>query len=391
MNASDPRPLIAHVLYRFDVGGLENGVVNLINRMPAERFRHTVIALDACVPAFCERVTRSDVDFISLNKPPGHGIKLYPRLYRLFRQLRPAVVHTRNLAALECVVPAWAARVPVRVHGEHGWDSSDPGGTAVKYQRLRRLYSPWVQRYIALSCEIERYLVDRVGIAAARVTRICNGVDDRRFAPTAGGRQALAGCPFGAGDEVIVGTVGRLQAVKDQLTLVRALAWARREAPARAAQLRLLIAGDGALRAAVEAEIAQLALGDVVWLAGERRDVPDVMRAFDVFALPSQAEGISNTILEAMASGLPVAATRVGGNAELVQEGVSGTLVPAQDPAALGAALLAYGSDADLRAAHGAAGRARVAAEFSLDGMVARYAGVYEQALAAAGVPPGGR
>ena len=159
----------------------------------------------------------------------------------------------------------------------------------------------------------------------------------------------------------------------------------------QAASLRLLIAGDGALRAALEAEIAQRALGDVVWLAGERRDVPEVMRALDVFALPSQAEGISNTILEAMASGLPVVATRVGGNAELVQEGRTGTLVAAQDPAALGAALLAYGSDAGLRVAHGAAGQARVAAEFSLDGMVARYAGVYEQALAAAGVPVGGR
>ena len=174
MNASDPRPLIAHVLYRFDVGGLENGVVNLINRMPAERFRHTVIALDACVPAFCERVTRSDVEFISLNKPPGHGIKLYPRLYRLFRQVRPAVVHTRNLAALECVVPAWAARVPVRVHGEHGWDTSDPGGTAVKYQRLRRLYSPWVQRYIALSGSM-RPPTRMKSTACVRITRPSSG------------------------------------------------------------------------------------------------------------------------------------------------------------------------------------------------------------------------
>ena len=92
-----------HLVYSFDVGGLENGVANLINHMPAERFRHAVVALTHCAPAFCQRITRADVDFLSLHKPPGHGIKLYPRLYRLFRERRPAVVHTRNLAALECV------------------------------------------------------------------------------------------------------------------------------------------------------------------------------------------------------------------------------------------------------------------------------------------------
>ena len=166
------RPLIAHVLYSFDVGGLENGVVNLINHMAPERFRHIVVALAQCAPDFCQRVQRADVEFISLHKPPGHGIKLYPRLYRLFRERRPAVVHTRNLAALECVVPAALAGVPARVHGEHGWDVSDPQGTRRKFQLLRRAYSPFVSRYVALSGHIESYLVDRVGIDADRVERI---------------------------------------------------------------------------------------------------------------------------------------------------------------------------------------------------------------------------
>ena len=179
----DPRPLVMHVVYRFDVGGLENGVVNLINHMPAERFRHAVVALTDCSEAFCRRVRRNDVRFISLHKPPGHGAKLYPRLYRLFREHRPAIVHTRNLAALESVVPAWAAGVPARVHGEHGWDVSDPGGTRRKFQWLRRAYSPFVSRYVALSGHIESYLVGRVGIAPQRVERICNGVDTTRFVP----------------------------------------------------------------------------------------------------------------------------------------------------------------------------------------------------------------
>lgn len=377
--AGDDRPLVMHVLYSFDVGGLENGVVNLINHMAPERFRHVVVALAQCAPDFCQRVQRADVEFISLHKPPGHGIKLYTRFYRLCRQLRPAIVHTRNLAALEFAVPAALAGVPARVHGEHGWDSSDPGGTQRKYQLLRRGYSPLVNRYVALSGQIESYLTERVGIAASRVERICNGVDTLRFRP-ASTRQAVAGSPFEDPDLVIVGTVGRLQTVKDQLNLVRAVAIARGQGEA-GARLRLVIAGDGPQRAEVEAEIAATGIGDITWLAGARSDVPEVMRALDIFALPSQAEGISNTILEAMASGLPVVATEVGGNAELVVEGETGALVPAQDPHAMAQALLRYTADAALRQSHGTAGRQRVERNFSIDNMVARYTRLYEQLL----------
>ena len=390
----DPRPLVMHVVYRFDVGGLENGVVNLINHMPAERFRHAVVALTDCSEAFCRRVRRNDVRFISLHKPPGHGAKLYPRLYRLFRELRPAIVHTRNLAALESVVPAWAAGVPARVHGEHGWDVSDPGGTLRKFQWLRRAYSPFVSRYVALSGHIESYLVERVGIAPQRVERICNGVDTTRFVPASalasvvrsaaasagqGVRIDLAGSPFGA-EHVVVGTVGRLQTVKDQVNLVRAVAIARGQGEA-GARLRLVIAGDGPQRAEVEAEIAATGIGDITWLAGERSDVPEVMRSLDVFALPSRAEGISNTILEAMASGLPVVATEVGGNAELVAAGETGLLVPAEDPQRMAEALLRYTADAALRQNHGAAGRQRVECNFSIDNMVMRYTQLYESLL----------
>jgi sugar transferase (PEP-CTERM/EpsH1 system associated) len=391
---ADPRPLVMHVVYRFDVGGLENGVVNLINHMPAERFRHAVVALTDCAEAFCRRIQRDDVRFLSLHKPPGHGAKLYPQLYRLFRSHRPAIVHTRNLAALESAVPAWAAGVPARVHGEHGWDVSDPGGTRRKFQWLRRAYSPFVSRYVALSGHIESYLVERVGIAPRRVERICNGVDTTRFVPASalhlasrpavagagqGVRIDLAGSPFGA-DQLVVGTVGRLQTVKDQVNLVRAFAIAVRAGEA-GRRLRLLVAGDGPQRAEVEAEIAAAGIGNITWLAGERSDVPEVMRALDVFALPSRAEGISNTILEAMASGLPVVATEVGGNAELVAAGETGLLVPPEDPARMAEALLRYTSHGALRQNHGAAGRKRVEQHFSVDNMVARYTSLYEQLL----------
>lgn len=382
---NDRRPLVLHLVYSFDVGGLENGIVNLINQMDPVLFRHMVVALTRCEPSFCQRVKRPDVGFMSLHKPPGHGYKLYPTLYRLFKDLRPAILHTRNLAALEAVVPARAAGVPVRIHGEHGWDVSDPGGTRHKFRLMRRLYKPFVSHYVALSGHIAHYLAQGVGVPEARLSRICNGVDTARFHPAdGGGRAMLSGSPFNASGLLIVGTVGRLQAVKDQLTLVQAFAHARTLLGSAAAPLRLIIAGDGPLRGEVDAAIDAAGVRDQVWLAGNRADVPDVMRALDLFVLPSRAEGISNTILEAMASGLPVIATQVGGNDELVTS-ETGRLVPAIEPRIMGEEIARYAADLQLRNVQGHAGRLRVEADFSLDGMVERYATLYQLQLDAAG------
>jgi len=378
-----PPPLVAHILYSFHIGGLENGVVNLINRMPVDRYRHVVIALADCDSDFCARITRPDVAFISLRKPPGHGIQLFPRLYRLLRQLAPSIVHTRNLAALEMTLPAWAARVPVRIHGEHGWDTSDPGGASRKYRLVRRLHAPFVTQYIALSGQLSSYLTHSVGISPKRVTRICNGVDVARFAV----RESRADLPeapegFVGGSSLVFGTVGRLQAVKDQLNLVRAFAHWRAGGAAVAQAARLVLVGDGPLRAQVESEIEAAGLSQVVWLAGARDDVPAWMAAMDCFVLPSQAEGISNTLLEAMASGLPVVATDVGGNSELVVDGETGWLVPPQDPVALAGAMARLADDASMRQRMAAAARARAVSEFSLEAMVSAYQGMYDNMLA---------
>jgi len=380
-------PLVAHILYSFHIGGLENGVVNLINRMPADRYRHVVIALADCDADFCARITRPDVDFISLHKAPGHGIKLFPRVYRLLRQLAPSIVHTRNLAALEMTVPAKAARVPVRIHGEHGWDTSDPGGVSRKYRLLRRLHAPFVTQYIALSGQLSSYLTQGVGISPARVTRICNGVDVSRFANGAS-RAALPDVPEGflEPSSLVFGTVGRLQAVKDQVNLVRAFAQWRAGGSAAAQAARLVLVGDGPLRPLVESEIADAGLNGVVWLAGARDDVPAWMAAMDCFVLPSQAEGISNTLLEAMACGLPVVATDVGGNGELVADGTTGWLVPPNDPLALAGAMARLAEDPAMRQRMAVAGRARAEAEFSLEAMVSAYMGVYDRMLARSSV-----
>lgn len=388
MTARQPAPLVVHVMHRFDTGGLENGVVNLINHLPPQAFRHMVVALTE-VTDFRHRLKDPSVPCIALHKGPGHGAKLYPALWRLLRQHRPAVVHTRNLAALEMQVAAWAAGVPVRVHSEHGRDVDDLDGTSLRHQRLRRLYAPFVHRWIALSRDLQRYLTGPVGIPEAKLSQIYNGVDISRFwvpAADAGARAAddcapLPGQPFGGPDHWLIGTVGRMVGVKHQTLLARAFGQACAEDDAFRARARLVLVGDGPLRAECLGLLQQHGVADLAWLPGERRDVPDVMRRLDCFVLPSLAEGISNTILEAMASGLPVVATDVGGNAELVSHGRTGWVVPSDDAAAMAQALRALAAEPARAAAMGAAGRQAVEQRFSLQAMVGAYQGLYQQQI----------
>lgn len=375
-------PLVAHVIYRLGVGGLENGLVNLVNRTPEGRYRHAVICLKDATDF--RRRLKSDVPVYELHRREGQDFGMYVRLFRLLRELRPDLVHTRNLAAVECLLPAWLAGVKARVHGEHGWDVFDPDGGNRKYQWLRRAFKPLVQRYIPLSRHLEDYLLHRIKVPAGKITRICNGVDTAVFHPAPEGRAAIPGCPFGTGEGLILaGTVGRMHGVKDQLNLVRGFLKLIAEHPRHRARLRLILVGDGPLRAEAEALLREAGAAELAWLPGERGDVADILRGLDVFVLPSQAEGISNTILEAMATGLPVIATAVGGNPELVDEGVTGRLVPKENPAAMATALLDYLDQPGLIRVHGEAGLARARDSFSLDGMVGRYLAVYDDVLGA--------
>ncbi len=381
---TDPRPLVLHVVYRFDVGGLENGVVNLINHMPAGAYRHAVLALTEATD-FRRRIRRHDVPVVALHKPPGHGIWQYPELFRLMREWRPAIVHSRNLAALEALVPAWGAGVPVRIHGEHGRDVDDLRGASRKHQWLRRLYRPFVSQYVALGHELTDYLVDRVNVPRSRVASIYNGVDTTHFTPSRGRPWAIDGCSFDSARHWLVGTVGRMQAVKDQTNLARAFALVVQHQPALRGRIRLVMVGDGPLRAESMAILGGAGVADLAWLPGERHDVASVMRGLHCFVLPSLAEGVSNTILEAMATGLPVVATAVGANAELVQHGVTGETVPSADPGALAQAILRLATDPERARALGRAGRQAAEDSFSLGAMTSAYQSLYDVQLAAHG------
>jgi len=374
-------PLIVHVIYHLAVGGLENGLVNLINRLPRERFRHAIICLTDYTD-FRNRIQDPDIRVFVLHKRPGKDLRIYPELWQLFRELKPDIVHTRNLSTLEAQFPAFLAGVPHRVHGEHGRDIGDLDGSRRKYQLLRRLFSPIVQRYIALSFDLDRYLQDRVGIPGSKITHICNGVDTGKFKSTGQQKRGVLPDDFSGTDSIVIGTVGRMEEVKDQVNLANAFIRLVKHQPDNN-NLRLVMIGDGVLRQLALSLLETAGLGDVVWLPGERDNVPELLGAMDVFVLPSLAEGISNTILEAMATGLPVVATNVGGNSELVADGSTGLLVPRSDPDALAAAIRCYVETPDLRRRHGENARKRCEAEFSITTMVNNYQVLYESLLPA--------
>ena len=391
---SPPLPLFVHIVHRFDVGGMENGLVNLVNRLPESLGQHCVVALTEAESSFVARIRRPDTRVIALHKPPGQLLPFLPAVYRLLRSLRPQVVHTRNVGTLETQLAAFAAGVPVRIHGEHGWDVGDLAGENRRMLWLRRLMRHFVHHQVALSAPTQRYLLEQVQVPRAQVTNICNGVDIERFAPPAdraSARRALAATdPRGRTvlepDAFVVGAVGRLAAVKNPGLLVEAFAAARIRNAAFAERARLVLVGDGPLEAETRAQVTRLGLAEVTWMPGARSDVPQCLQALDLLCLPSLAEGISNAILEAMACGLPVLATDVGGNRELVSQDETGWLLPSGDREALAQLLLRCFEDPARTRAAGAAARARAVTQFSLQTMVDQYHKVYAAQLARAGI-----
>jgi sugar transferase (PEP-CTERM/EpsH1 system associated) len=375
------KPLIAHVLYRLETGGMEQIAVSVINGT-RDKYRHAVICL-AGLGAMRERIADPNVPCVSLDRRPGKDWGCYSRLWKALRELQPDLVQTYNLGTLDVAPIAWLAGTRRVVHAEHGRDIADPDGRNRKYRLMRRWLQPFIARFIAVSADLETWLRENIGIAPAKIACIRNGIDTDRYNSLARpGQPRPALGAFAPAGALLIVNVARLDAVKDQVGLLAAFGMLRDAGPELATRLRLVVVGEGAERPRLEAEIARQQLDDCVELLGNRDDVPIILAESDVFVLSSVAEGIPLTVLEGMAAGLPVVATRVGGVGEAVVDGATGTLVAPSDPVALAGALRAYVEDEALRLQHGREGRARVEKHFSLPAMLSAYAALYDGLLA---------
>jgi sugar transferase (PEP-CTERM/EpsH1 system associated) len=362
---------VVHILYSFGTGGLEKGIATLVRHSSAG-FEHQILCLTTAGSS--TRLLPAGLPVFEFRKRPGNSLISLWKLARAIRCLKPDVVHTRNWSGLDGVIAARLAGIRSIVHGEHGWDLEDVDGLRPRRLRIRRLLASWPLEYTCVSKAMETWLREGVGIRSS-ITQIYNGVDTHTYCPGGGVevREALR-VPRNA---IVIGTVGRLDPIKDHPALFRAF----EELRGAHGSYKLLVVGNGPERE----RLGSLAPRDALML-GDRQDVPTLMRAMDIFVLPSLNEGISNSILEAMATGVPVVATAVGGNSELLQDGVTGYLVPPSDPAALSARLRQYASSEELRRLHGEKAREAAIARFSVEAMVQKYEAVWRRvALTTAG------
>ncbi len=366
-----PSLRVVHIInFMAKGGGLEKGVATLIRRASPD-IEHVVVTIAGAREP--EGMLPAGTRLFNLAKAPGHSLRFIGRLARLLRELKPCVVHTRNWPGVDGILAARLAGIRTVIHGEHGWGVADSQGTNWKRILMRRLVSRWTRSFVCVSKDIERWLRETVRVRCP-VVQIYNGVDPAAFSggDTSSELRAELGLPA---DALLVAIVGRLDAIKDHPALFRAFAIVRERFP----RAELLVVGEGS----EEARLREL-LVPGIHLLGQRDDVARILFGIDVLALTSRTEGISNTILEAMAAGVPVVASRVGGNVELVEEGVTGRLFPTGDVEALARALADYLGAPELRRAHGAAGRARARRLFRTEDMVEAYERVWRACAALA-------
>ena len=384
-------PLVAHLVERLDTAAA--GLLDLLDHAPAGRYRHAVICLGGHSAAHAQLRERG-IEVIDLVRRAHAGF--YLELYRVLRTLAPDLLHSRSIANLDGQLIAALAGVQLRVHGEYGrghgggacapaWEAHQAGNwngaRRWRLRLLRRALCPLVRHYIAASAEQERWLIERIGAAPGQVTQIPAGVDSLEFHPRLGPHVAVGPAGFMRDDAFVIGSIGRMDEAGNHATLVDAFLRLIASPHPAHARLRLLIAGEGPLRAVCQATLERAGAGARAWLPGERADSARLMRAMDLMVLPARVGGNPAALLEAMASGLPVVATAVGAHRELVQPGLTGILVPPLSPEIMAAAIADYCRIPEMGLRHGARARGQVITHHSLTAMARSHCAVYDALL----------
>jgi sugar transferase (PEP-CTERM/EpsH1 system associated) len=348
---------------------MENGVVNLCNRLEPGLFSSTICVLEDG-GVLEDRVDKSHVEVVCVPRRFGNDPSVPLRLAWLLRRKRIDVVHSHNWVTLvEAYLASKLGRVSKVIHGEHGY----PLETRNRNVRVQRYVWQRVSQVTAVSNSLADDIAAVSKFPRERVAVISNGVDTMTFRPSQASRleqRAMLGI---SNRDLLIGTVARLDPIKNHEGLLRAFS--------RLIQKRveafLVLAGDGPERRPLEQLSAEQGIRERVIFLGTVSAVDKLLNALDMFVLNSHREGMSNTLLEAMATGLPVVATRTGSNPELIEDGISGSIIPVNDDVALFNALESMASDSRLRSRFGEAARLRVVRKFSVDQMVAEYTNFY--------------
>jgi glycosyltransferase involved in cell wall biosynthesis len=364
------RTRVLFLIDELDIGGTEQQILELVKRLD----RQTYIPMVCCFrPGRVSReIEAAGVRVFTLRKRATVDIRLIAGLVRLMRRERIDLVQTYLFTANTWGrLAAILAGVRIIVSSERNVDMWE--------ERWKRLIGRWLDRWTHLTIgnseAVKDYLV-RMGLRRERIQVIYNGVDPERFEEpvTPDVTKSDLGIPL---HHSVVGLLARLEPQKDPSTFLRAAAMIGQKLPA----VSFLVVGGGSLQQDLEREARALGLGTRIIFTGPRRDVPRLLAACDVSVISSLKEGMSNTIMESMAAGKPMVATRVGGNAELIQEGESGLLVPPRDPVALANAVLLILEDPALAKTLGLEARARITTRFSAQAMVGATERLYDDAV----------
>ena len=363
---------IMHVFDRLDVGGTEKVILKLVNGFEGGVFQHSICTLRGAEPSTTSWA--SGVEIMDAGREGATFQFNVPRLAKLMKAFRPDIVHSRNWGGIEAIVAARMARVPVILHSEHGYELEMSDGLPIRQRMFRHLVYRWATAVFTVSQELRSYHAAQAWCNPEKIRVLYNGVDGERFQPRPQVGSAIRrhlGIPA---DGFVVGFVGRMVPLKDTMTLLRAVETLAPSSP----QLHVLLVGSGPELARLQAYVlCSPLLNGRVTFPGSSDAVPDLLNAMDVFVLPSLVEGMSNTVLEALATGLPVVATRVGGNPEIVEDSVCGYLFPPGDASQLSARLATLLQNRQLRARFGRAARERAVKHFSLSSMLGRYYDLY--------------
>jgi L-malate glycosyltransferase len=366
-----PNKKVLFVNHSMDFGGIETMVLDMARAMPSHGFDAEIAVFEAG-GGLDRAVIEDGIRLHCLHQKPGLDWPMIFRLRELIRSGRIDVVHTHNFSAwLYGAIAARLTRDVIHVHTEH---------SVVDYSRARyaaeRALSRLRSHVVAVSNHVRKEMADGIGIPSDRIGLLYNGVNLERFSEMLDCRNQVR-AEIGVGqNEVLIGVVARLASIKNHAHLFRSAAHLLlRGSP----PIRLLLAGDGPERQALEALAHDLQIAERVSFLGARKDTNRIFRALDIYVLPSLSEGMNLTLLEAMSSSLPVVATDVGGNSEIVLDGTTGFLVAVDDEAAMRARISQLVSDPGQRKQMGDAGRISVAMRFDQKATLAAYAALYRK------------
>lgn len=363
---------VAHVVQNLAIGGLERVVLNLASHAHRDRFQPSIVCLGPGGP-LVDQARAAGIEVWIVDKKAGFRPSTVIALARRFRREHVRVVHCHNAAPLLYGAVAGRLAGAAVIYTAHGMKTSG-SRQPVTLDRLGL-----VDAFVTVSDDARRIALESAGGNATRVRTIVNGVDIRAYRRAQADARTRVRRSLGLPDDAFVfGIVARLSAAKDHDNLFRAFAALAAADP----RVRLVVVGDGELRTGLEQVVRELHMNERIVMTGSREDIPALVGAFDAFVLSSYTEGLAMTLLEAMAAELPIVATSVGGNAEVVVDGETGLVVPPRDTARLADALRWMSSHTTEARAMGARGRERALARFSIEAMVAAYEDAYDQVLA---------